>query len=124
MKLKIYTASKTKHADKWKALRDQGYNVISTWIDEAGPGETSDFYDLWERCIEESSHCDVLLIYREPGEELKGAWVELGSAIASGALVIAVGIEEFSISKYDIILCKSLDEAVSTIDKMQRLADV
>ena len=32
----IYTASKTKHADKWRALRSAGYPIISTWIDEAG----------------------------------------------------------------------------------------
>lgn len=37
-KLKIYVASKTRHAAKWKALINKGYNIISTWIDEAGPG--------------------------------------------------------------------------------------
>lgn len=35
----IYTASKTRHADKWRHLRDEiGLPINSTWIDEAGAG--------------------------------------------------------------------------------------
>lgn len=96
----IYIASKTKHADRWRFLRDQiGEPIISTWIDEAGPGESRDLSDLWRRCINEASTADVLIIYREAGEELKGAWVELGAALASAVKVFAVGIEEFTVAR-------------------------
>jgi hypothetical protein len=96
----IYIASKTKHADKWKRLRDQGVPIISTWIDEAGAGETSDFHDLWKRCLTESATCGALVSYREPGEVLKGGWVEIGAALANGVPVYAVGLEEFTIAGY------------------------
>lgn len=94
----IYIASKTKHADRWRFLRDKvGEPIISTWIDEAGAGESNDLADLWRRCILEASTAEVLILYREPEEVLKGGWVELGAALASGVTVFAVGIEEFSI---------------------------
>lgn len=89
--MRIYMASKTAHADKWKQLRNQGIQVISTWIDEAGPGESQDLSDLWWRCISESSEADATIVYREEGEVLKGAFIEVGSALASGKIVVAVG---------------------------------
>lgn len=97
----IYIASKTKHADRWRLIRDKaGTPVISTWIDEAGDGESSDLHDLWRRCIHEASHCQVLVAYREKDEIFKGGWVEIGAALAVGIPVYAVGLDEFTISNY------------------------
>ncbi len=87
----LYTASKTAHAPKWRALQEHGVRICSTWIHEAGKGETADFGDLWCRCVQESSGCTALLCYREPGEVLKGAFVEVGAALASDRLVMLVG---------------------------------
>lgn len=110
----IYTASKTKHASKWRYLRSVGLPIISTWIDEALPGQTSDFEDLWTRCLNESAEADVMILYREPGEELKGAWVELGAALTNDTTVFAVGIEEFTIGKSNLIThCLSLEQAIA-----------
>ena len=78
----IYIASKTKHADKWVALRNQGVNIISTWIDEAGPGQTNDMSDLCNRCISESYNCEAMIVYAEDGDILKGAFVEMGIAMS------------------------------------------
>lgn len=89
----IYTASKTKHADKWKRLRAAGIPINSTWIDEAGEGETFDFADLWKRCLQEASECEVLVLYRERDEVLKGAYVEVGCALSHGNKVVAVGFQ-------------------------------
>ncbi len=117
--LTIYTASKTKHADKWKELRAQGYGVISTWIDEAGVGETSDFGDLWLRCIAESARADVTLVYAEEGEVLKGAIAEVGSALCAGRRVVAVGPVQAAGSWYKhpgVQLCSSIEEALRLID--------
>ncbi len=95
----IYIASKTRHAARWRFLRDQvGEPIISTWIDEAGAGESADLADLWRRCILEASTAEVLILYRESDDVLKGGWVELGAALASGVTVFAVGIEEFTIA--------------------------
>lgn len=90
--MRIYMASKTKHADKWKALRAGGVNIISTWIDEAGAGESSDLGELAMRCILEASrHVDRVILYAEEGDVLKGAYIEVGAALARGVPVYAVG---------------------------------
>lgn len=109
----IYTASKTKHADKWIDLRAKGYPINSTWIDEAGPGETIDHNDLWKRCLQESADAEVMILYREPGDELKGAWVELGVALTNDTKVFAVGIEEYTIGKSNLVEhCPTLSDAI------------
>lgn len=97
---KIYVASKTKHAELWKYLRKSGFNIISTWIDEAGISETLDWQDLWSRCIKEASTCDALLVYCEDGDVLKGAWVEVGCAMSNQIPVHGIGCESFSISRH------------------------
>lgn len=99
----IYTASRTRHAHLWRALRASGTPIHSTWIDEAGPGETEDFADLWDRCIAEASTARVLLCYREPGEILKGAYVEVGAALAHRVPILAVGAEEFSFTRHRLV---------------------
>lgn len=116
----IYIASKTKHADRWRFLRDTlGDPIISTWIDEAGAGETSDHHDLWNRCITEASNCALLIVYREKDEVLKGAWVELGCALTNNVPVFAVGLEEYTIAKYrNIKHFRTMAEAVSESRRM------
>lgn len=87
----IYIASKTAHAIKWRAYRDAGFPIISTWIDEAGEGESSSFTDLWLRIVREASQCAVMIIYREPDEVWTGALVEVGCALGAGRLVLGCG---------------------------------
>lgn len=87
----IYVASKTKHVKKWLAFRDAGYPINSTWLDEAGPGETKDFADLWMRCCLEAKAAKVLVAYRERNETMKGAMIEIGVALSTPKLVLVVG---------------------------------
>ena len=91
MSTSIYMASKTTHAPRWQTLRAAGYNVISTWIDEAGEGETLDVPDLARRCIKEAAEADVFILFCRDTETLKGAFLEAGAALAAGKLVISVG---------------------------------
>lgn len=109
----IYTASKTTHAWRWRALRDTGVPINSTWIDEAGVGETVDFRDLWARCVGEAAGADALVLYVEPGETLKGALVEVGAALASGVPVYVVGNPDGSWVIHPLVRrCGSIEEAV------------
>lgn len=89
----IYTASKTRHAEKWRRLRagDPRFRINSTWIDEAGVGQTADWADLWKRCVNEAAGADALLLYVEEGDHLKGALVEVGAALAFDTPVYVVG---------------------------------
>jgi hypothetical protein len=92
--MKIYIASKTRHAERWKIIRGSGVPINSTWIDEAGTGESQDLSDLGSRCIKEAAEADVLILYGEPGEKLKGALIEMGAALAHGRTVFVVGNNE------------------------------
>lgn len=83
----IYVASRVKHAAMWKNYRDEGgVPIISTWIDEAGEGETPDLGQLWVRLIREIAGCNALVFYAAGVEDFpfKGAFVEVGIALAFG----------------------------------------
>lgn len=100
MKRGIYMSSKVKHASHWRMLRDElGEPIISTWIDNDGPGESADlaiFADVWKRCIMEASTCEVLIVYRKGDDDLDGSWAEIGAALAADTPVYAVGIEKLT----------------------------
>ena len=108
----VYIASKAKYGNEWVAKRDAGYPLISSWIDQCGVGETSDWPSLWEACISEaSSACALVLICRNE-DTLKGAWAEMGAALAVGRPVFAVGIDAFSIRHHpNVHICESEEEA-------------
>jgi hypothetical protein len=89
----IYVASKTRHAAMWREYKAAGLPINSTWIYEAGPGETDSFQDLWIRCISEASEALCLIAYAEDGDILKGAFIEIGAALASGKNVLVVGFD-------------------------------
>lgn len=113
MRRGVYVASKVRHAPTWKIIRAAGLPIVSTWIDEAGPVESADLARLWQRCVNEASSAEVLIVLREPNELLKGAWVEIGAALASGVPVFAVGIEGLTLAHHPSIThFHSLDEAV------------
>lgn len=86
-RLAIYVASRASTPERpamWREYRDRwGANIVSTWIDEAGPGETSDFGELWSRIQGEIRRCDRLVLYAQSDDfPLKGALIEVGMALA------------------------------------------
>lgn len=90
----IYVASRASVPDRpamWQALRDGGWNIQSSWIDEAGEGETHCFSDLWVR-IEAEIRLSVGVILYAHGDDfpLKGALVEAGMALGMGKRVAVV----------------------------------
>lgn len=91
MGLGVYIASKTCHAPAWRMLRDAGWPIKSTWIDEANPGQTKDFNSLWSRCLNEASSAERLILYVESGEILKGGFIEVGAALSHKVPVMVVG---------------------------------
>lgn len=111
----IYTASKTRHAAKWRELRASGVPVNATWIDEAGVGETACFADLWCRCISEAASARIVLLYVEQGDNLKGALVEVGAALASGVPVHVVGPVNDSWLHHPLVRrFQTVEEAIAT----------
>ena len=88
----IYVASRVHHASMWRGCRADGFPIISTWIDEAGAGETACFADLWDKQIlPEIERCCALVLYAEEEDlPLKGALIEAGIAMAFGRRVYVV----------------------------------
>ena len=86
----IYVALRVRWAAKWRNLRDVGgYPITSTWIDEAGEGETKDLGELWARVLSEVTSCTGIVVYAEPGDfPLKGALVEAGIALGAARTII------------------------------------
>lgn len=95
----IYVASRASvpaRGSMWRALRSKGHQIISTWIDEDGEGQTEDWGELWERIRKEVTGAEKLVLYAETSDfPLKGAYVEIGMALAAGVPVVCVlpGVE-------------------------------
>lgn len=93
----VYVASKSVHGPAWRMWRDiwrrelPHVRIVSTWIDESGEGEPDDMADLWTRSINEASSAHLVIAYHGPGEEWKGAFLEIGAALAHGADVLVLG---------------------------------
>lgn len=102
----LYVASRASIPERpamWRALRDQGVMIISSWIDEAGAGETADMGELWERIDREVRNARKLVLYVEPGDlPLKGAFVEVGMALAYGVPVdvVAPGVDRAALGSW------------------------
>lgn len=92
--MKVYVASRASipaRGQMWRALRDEGFQIVSTWIDEDGPDASPDMCDLWSRIEREVTTAERLVLYAEPEDfPLKGAFVEVGMAIAANVPVIVV----------------------------------
>lgn len=81
----FYVCSRVKQAPRWLDFRSRGARIVSSWIDEAGVGETACFSDLWLRIEMEVKTADALVLLLEPDDfPLKGALVEAGMALAFG----------------------------------------
>ena len=90
----IYVASRAsipERSEMWREYRTYGYDIISTWIDEAGEGETENFEELWYRISGEIFNCKYFILYAKKEDfPLKGALVEIGMALAHYKPVIVV----------------------------------
>jgi hypothetical protein len=81
----IYVASRASIDERprmWRDLRDAGWPISSSWIDEAGPEETKCFGDLWTRIAQEITASRGVVLYVRPDDfPLKGALIEVGMAM-------------------------------------------
>jgi len=74
----------------WRSLRAMGADIISTWIDfNTNPDEIPS--NLAQLCVTEAAEADVLVLYCQPEEVLKGVLIEVGAALAQGKEVRCIG---------------------------------
>lgn len=95
----IYVASRASvlaRGEMWRRFRAEGHPIISTWIDEDGPNDTANLDELWVRIRREVVGAERLVLYVEPDDfPLKGAFVEIGMALAANVpiFIVAPGVE-------------------------------
>ena len=100
--INVYIASILKYAkmfcdlrDEWK---DKNIHLYARWhdmaqleLDKSSELSPADFHIFWSVDEEDVRHSDALIVYGELNDNLRGALVEVGMAIALGKLVIVVG---------------------------------
>jgi hypothetical protein len=88
-----YVASRASvpgRAELWRTLRDHGWQITSSWIDQAGDGEDINYTDLWDRVSREIAASRKFLLFAVDSDfPLKGALIETGIALAMGKPVVA-----------------------------------
>ncbi|MCK5611297.1 hypothetical protein KAR91_56025 [Candidatus Pacearchaeota archaeon] len=95
--MKICVASKTKFAEMWVKYRNEGHNIISTWMDEVIAARSKNSKDpmylsnLSLTCIKEAAEADFTVLFCERGENHKGSLIEIGAALGAGKGVRLVG---------------------------------
>lgn len=93
--IRVYTASKLEQSERWKQLRVDWPEIHFTarWPYMVGQLEDSPSNArlFWLDDEADITSADVVLIFAEKHEHLRGALVEAGMAIALGKRVIVVG---------------------------------
>lgn len=96
--LRIYTASKLRHAQKWRELRSEWpeFLFVSRWIDmptfqDGKPEVCREGWIVDEHDVRKS---DIVMVYAQDSEDLRGALVEAGMGIALDKCLLLVGESE------------------------------
>lgn len=94
--LRIYVASKLIHAARWRALCDTTPHVQfhARWLkhNKIGTEDSSkNATEFWREDEKDIQDADLVIVYGELGEHLRGALVEAGMAIAYGVPVFVIG---------------------------------
>lgn len=90
--MNIYAASRASLAARpamWRALRERGALIVSTWVDTVE--QALDGRTLWQIITADMAKAERLVLYVEPDDfPLKGALVEVGMALSQGIPVVVV----------------------------------
>ena len=96
--IRVYTASKLHMVPFWKGLEKEWDGLVyfhARWLKhlELGIPETPEnARRFWVEDLEDVSTSDAVMIYADsPKDQLRGALVEIGHAIANGKPIIVVG---------------------------------
>jgi hypothetical protein len=119
--VKVYPASKSKHALFWQALRAAGVPIVASWIDAPFNHNGSDlsadeWVEHWEKCCREASETDIVLMFACAEERQNGALLEVGSALGAGRQVFLVSPHAWSWKHHPRVrVFDTLEAAVTAI---------
>lgn len=104
--MKVYTASKITEFQRWRNLVTEWPEIefVARWPFKhyGNIPDTSVYARLfWDHDLEDVGKADVILLYANPEDKLRGALVEVGMGLALGKSVIVIGNhDDFSTWQY------------------------
>lgn len=125
--LRVYTASKLHHAEMWESICANSSDFIfhARWLKHVTTLKTEDSPEnarnFWLQDIEDVKTADAVLVFGTLDEDLRGALVEAGCAIAMGIPVIVAGTSKsFGTWQYHpgVVRTQSLDRALEYLQEM------
>jgi hypothetical protein len=132
--VRVYVATKwSRRLDAWKvmnALRARGHEITHDWTVEEDPGQNTtpearrEFYGLCAAAdVDGVLSADALVLLHDPG--CRGAFVELGIALAHGVRVIVVdgdGHPEHTVPLFyflpEVRHVASIEEAIGLVGEL------
>lgn len=132
--LKVYVASKLWHWKKWLEWEDANVHdvkIISRWVNVMRHHETEEeivryttpdyAHKGWQMNIEDVKDADLLVVYAE-NEDLRGALIEVGIALASGVPIILVGNSaSYSEWTYHSLVQEHVEKLESVVPNLKAL---
>lgn len=111
----------------WREIQQTVPHVFfnARWVKRAereSDLKEGDFLDLWHECQADIESSDVVLVYAEEGDVLKGALVEVGIALANRIRVLLVTPEKNRLAygtwihMDEVEWLTSMEEAISLLD--------
>lgn len=95
---KVYVASKLYHAGIWRQARLDYPEIHFTarwpYLVSKVPDEAKYAKNFWLDDLRDVADANVILVYAEPADRLRGALIEAGAALALGKVVWLVGQNE------------------------------
>jgi nucleoside 2-deoxyribosyltransferase len=91
--LKVYIASKIAHAEQWRNFYSltPSIHLVSRWPFLIPFIQEDQSKKFWQEDLADIQACDVLVVYAQAGEKLRGALVEAGMALALNKPVVVIG---------------------------------
>lgn len=96
--LRVYPASKLRHAEMWERICAEcaectEFQFHARWLKHVKMGTPDDAKNavmFWQQNIQDVLDADIVLVYAEKIDNLRGALVEVGIALGAKIPVIAV----------------------------------
>lgn len=114
--MKIYCASKSRHAPLWQEWKARGVAITSSWLDKFDQGRLPDQTSHWNDILRDIESSDALVLYSQEDDNLKhkGALAEFGIGFALGKKLFYVGPLENSLTAVE-------HERVTIYDTLEEL---
>lgn len=121
--IKVYFASKLRHAEKLKALRTDGFHFCARWLDTGtlASNSTKPVSHWLEENFIDIANADAVICLAEPGEVLKTALVEVGWAMAHQRQIFTIGAhpsyDPWNLTYSRVKRVQSIPEALASLKR-------